>query len=136
MICSQLRIESVPVCNSSWISINVSDHHYRVVLSCVVEFRGSWAPVMRWRRNDDPGILTSGVENRTIFNDSVASTLTLFVNESDDGDNYSCTTEFLESMKLSNTHANNTPEYNHTWKYQLLHKISIISSELCGCHCR
>ena len=103
------RIRSIVWCD---IPIDKSEGHVR--MWCTVSFRGNWAPVMEWRGSNmsDP-VNTKFVENRTNPNHNVTYTLTVPSHLIQLP--YTCTTEFIASMRPASIDAQNIPDYTVTW---------------------
>lgn len=93
-----------------------------VNLTCAIEFRGNWAPMMEWkeRNSHDERVLSVGVNVVILPNERVTSTLVMEVQEG--SRNYVCTTKFHINGKPHSTTATNVPHYNRIWMSSVLSK--------------
>ena len=82
-------------------------------INCSVSFRGIYAPVMQFRRNDGV-VLTTGVQNNTIQNQNASYTLTFTPDKTMDGATIECITFFDQpKLPLPNFSAN-VPGFTYT----------------------
>ena len=109
--------DSNPVCIHQCYKISNDTTEHR--LNCTVSFKGSWAPVMGWRMGNSDLLITDGVTNQTLFNESMAFTLIVNVTLGRSTPNYTCTTAFSEDMKPQHTSATNVPDYKYICIFSL-----------------
>ena len=107
-------------------------------MTCSVNYRGNWAPVMKWQQDEGP-VITVGVVNKTVPYKSVTSSLTVLVARNVTGSKFSCTTYFSEKDKPAITNSSNTLnsmyvivyagasnvlDFNYTWTSKFINVTS------------
>ena len=110
------------MCNVSVISntIKTLRKNDSIGMTCGVDYRGNWAPVMTWRQIDGKVIADESVVLKAVTNERVTYSLQMFATRDLDGKVFSCITSFNLINKPINTTACNLPNYNSTWTSPVL----------------
>ena len=88
-------------------------------VECNVSYRGSWPPVMTWRRSDE-GLIKDGLHTATHpSNDTMSSSLLLNFTSDLHGVRIICTTQF-EGIAHRPNLATNVPATKFVWETPVL----------------